>query len=259
MTQSGGMYLPLWYAPKAAITAYLYCPQKLINKEKIQTPFSLSTVGLSESEIFSEDMKSIKVVMEELHAMAQSGRQFFVICPVHYQTLKKERFFLEYIGQCRKIPEERRRYLIFMLTDIPDNISQLDVKRCVSALKKAAYRVYGQIESSGDMNLHVLKDGGLDAIGFCLDSGMEEKILLKLIEFEAKSAIGSGLQNLFLLNVSTLSLATSAICSFYTYLGGMTIHKFVKNPEYIIRFKNEDLFNDLLKSQESNSGKADNV
>lgn len=259
MAERPGQYLPLWHASKSAIASYLFCPQALIGGEDIQWPFSMVAAGFSPADIFAQDMKSIRAVTKELHVMAQSGRRLFLVCPVHYQTLKTEHFFLEYVGQCRKIPEVQGRYLIFMVLGIPDDVSQLDLQRYVTTLKKSAYRVYGQVEEGGDVNVHVLKEGRLDAIGFCLSQKAEERVLIKLMEFQIRHAQASGFTDLFLLNVSTLSLATSAICSGYAYLGGKVVHKFVRSPDHILRFKNENLFDDIVRSLDQDDGKAGHV
>lgn len=244
-------YLPLWDSRKGAITSYLYCPEKLLDNGNLLAAFNLFSQDLAAQDVFSEDLKSIRAVKKELHAMATSGRRLFVLCPVHYRTLKVEHYFLGYIGECRKIPEQQRQYLILVLLDLPGDIAQMEIERCVSELRKCARRVYAQTEISFDVDFQMLGKAGLDVVGICLDKSIEEKRVMEMMEFYSRKAEQSGVREIFAFNLSSLSLTTSAVCSGYTYLGGKAIHGLVKSPDHIYKFENEHLFKGLLKKGES--------
>lgn len=244
-------YLPLWDARKGAITSYFYCPEKLLDDGALRTPLSLFAQDLSAQDVFSEDLKSIRDVKKELHAMATSGRRLFVLCPVHYRNLKLEHYFLGYVGECRKIPEQQRQYLVLVLLDLPDDIAQVEIERCVSELRKCARRVYAQTDISLDVDFQMLKKVGLDSVGISLDKGIEEKRLMEMMDFYSRKAAQSGVGELFSLNLSSLSLTTSAVCSGYACLGGKAIHGLVKSPDHIYKFEKEHLFKGLLKKNET--------
>ncbi len=240
-------FLPIWDARKGAITSYLYCPEKLVSGGTIIPSFNLFSKRMDAHDVFNEDLASIRAVKKELHTMAAAGRRLFILCPVHYRTLKIEHHFLSFVGECRKIPEAQRQYLIFVLLDLPDNVAQIEIERCVRELKKYSRRIYGHTEISIDIDFRLFKDPGIESIGLCLDTETDEKQLMDMMDFYSRKAAQCGFRELFALNLSSLSLTTSAICSGYTYLGGKAIHGFVKNPDHVYRFENEHLFKGLLK------------
>ena len=233
-------YLPLWDAKQGAITSYLFSPPA----QDAQTPLE----GMKAIANAVRDMQTIQTIEKELAEMAESGRRLLIVCPVEYATLMGEASFLEFIGYCQAIPEEHKRYLIFLITSIPENPSQGQLGNRVGILKRHAHRVFGQTEASPDVNFYVLAKTGLDAVGFDISYDIAgEKVLMQLMDVYAREAQASEIKNLFILNISSLSLATSAICAGYRFLGGPAVHAPVQKPDHIYRFAHDHLFEDLIK------------
>lgn len=88
-------------------------------------------------------------------------------------------------------------------------------------------------------------------MGISLDRSIEEKRLMEMMDFYSQKAAQSGVRELFALNLSSLSLTTSAVCSGYACLGGKAIHRPVKSPDHIYRFENEHLFKGLQRKNET--------
>ena len=253
MTDTRNVYIPLWNASKGVITSYLYSsppPSQSENDEKK----SARNILRHGPEIFSRDIQFIKDVNDELADMAEAGRRLLMICPIDFQSIDEDHLFLEYIVECQKVAATQRRYLIFMIKNLPAGVSETKTDKRVTDLKKYAYKVYGQTENSDDISFSIMQRSGFDAVGFSIDPDADEKKSMQLMESYARRALRAKIPELFLLNVTSLSLATAAVCSNYTYLGGAAIHAHVEKPDHIYRFENEHLFKDLMKDDVVSQG-----
>lgn len=248
-------YLPLWDLQRNALTSYI-CRALPIQfgpgAEDSKTPlldmyrFFFYKRPHSISALANEEI--LAAVRDELGRMQTDGRKLFIVCPVHYETYLRAQSYEKYRVICQQMTAEQKKFLTFMVVDIPDNVTQVALNNMVASLKSNARYVYALLSSRQQIGFTLLRNAGFDAVGLMYDfrEKEEDKIIeaLKSFNSKAKAAL---LAKTFALDIPTLSITTSAVCSGFDFLGGPAIHGSVQVPDSAYRYCHEDLFAPLIK------------
>lgn len=230
-------YAPLWDVQKGALTTYLCrAPQSPAGKKALAGD--------------ARDMALLETVIAELQRMSQEEQKFFIICPVRHETLYRNSDFKKYTALCQHMTAEQKKTLILMITDPLENLPKKSAYWFVSPLKGYCSSVFVEVPIKQKTDFFYFYQSGFDAMGISLrkmDAGESAKIdTMNAFGAQARAAMMPGT---FVLDVSTLSLATSAACAGFRYLGGAAIHEDVPVPDKMYRYKHEDLLSGLVSGQ----------
>ncbi|MFH1157517.1 MAG: hypothetical protein V1721_01320 [Pseudomonadota bacterium] len=227
-------YAPLWDVQKGAITTYL-----------CHAPRALSgSASLSKD---SQDMAMLETVIAELQRMSQEDQKFFIICPVRHETLYRNRGFKKFTALCLHLTPEQKKFLMLMIVDPLENLPKKNAYWFVSPLKGYCNSVSIEVPARQKTDFLYFYQNGFDAIGIKLgkmEAGEPVKIdMMNAFGTQAKNVM---ISETFVLDISTLSLATSAACAGFRYLGGTAIHEDVPKPDKMYRYKYENLLSGIV-------------
>jgi hypothetical protein len=241
-------YIPLWDVHHGALTTYICMPQFDEDAESGFQAYEDFYRAQSTADRVLLDMRMLQSIIEELATMERENRRFFVICPVHFETLSYLENMQAYKDMCQHIPVEQRKFLIFMVADMPNGSAMNEPFHFISPLKNFSSHVFSRNTLDVNINFQLLKDSGIDGIGVSAFSEIhtEEEALNALNNFCAKARLNK-IAKTFVLDISSLSMTTSSVCAGFDYLGGSGIHANVARPDNVYRYKHEDLISDLIK------------
>ncbi len=239
-------YVPLWDTKKGALTTYL-CLSTALSSEK--NPFDSHQdiyANRSLSGQLDLDKSILKIVAEELKNMENDGRQFFVVCPVQHSVVYNMESYEEYKKLLSEIPEEHRKFLFLLVMDMDDTQLLKDAYWFAKPLRVLCPHVFAEIPLRRDINFSYLHNSGVDVAGVRLNkkSMTEQEILNLLNNFSAKAKTLK-IPQIFVLNVASLSITTTAVCAGFDFLGGRAIHDIVKKPDNVHRYHHADLIKGL--------------
>lgn len=230
-------YAPLWDVRKSALTTYL-CRAPKPSADQKTLPGHV------------RDMAILETVLAELQRMSQEEQKFFMICPVRHETLYHNGDFKKFTTLCQHMTAEQRKLLILMITDPLENLPKMKAYWFVSPLKGYCGSVFAEVPIKQKTDFFYFHQAGFDATGISLgkmDAGESAKInMMNTFSAQAKSFM---MPETFVLDVATLSLATSAACAGFRYLGGTAIHEDVPVPNKMYKYKHEDLLSGLVSRQ----------
>lgn len=241
-------YIPLWDVHRGALTTYICMPQIDENAESSFKAYEKFYREQLTADRALLDMRMLQSIIEELTIMEKEGRRFFVICPVHYETLSHLENMQAYKDLCQHIPVEQKKFLIFMVADMPSGATMSEPLHFIALLKNFSGHVFSKNTLDMNINFQLLKDSGIDGIGISAFDQMrkEEEIMVVLNNFCTK-AKASKIAKTFVLDIASLSMTTSSVCAGFDYLGGSGIHDNVERPDNVYRYKHEDLISELIK------------
>ncbi len=194
-----------------------------------------------------QDLDLLNIVASELQELADGNQKALIACPVHYETLTREETYKQYIFACQKIPDENKKFLILVLMDVPEKIHIPNVRKFSIPLKNHCHSFFAQIRPNINSDYSPFKKCGFDALGVRLKhSNKGEKGRMEILENFPQMVSRSGIEQIFSLDVTSLSLTTTAVCSGFTLLAGNAIHAKVSRPDKVHRFLHQDLFSKML-------------
>lgn len=239
------VYMPMWDAQRGALSAYLgVMTDSVVQDENTLTNYRQICRGKSANELAVLDLSIMQHVQDEAQAMMRDGRKFLTICPVHIDTLSIASTYSQYMDACHALPDQMRKYLLINLMGVHDGIDKAALRTVVQALKGVARNVWCMAPMQ-DFTPRLYKGAGVNAVGFFIPKKADERNLLRWMDDVSVSLKMSGLRA-FLLDVPSLSIATSAVCAGFSMIGGEIVHDYVDRPQNASRFKHEDLFAGLL-------------
>jgi hypothetical protein len=246
-------YIPLWDAKKNLLTTYLCVARRGESEYGPMDDHEALFEGVSHAEACDMDIKVLQEVMKELNHMEEDGRQMFIGCPVHYETLARDDGFTKYMMRCSGISPHQRRFLIFLLLDFPQELYEVNIQKFSFPLKGNCSALYAQLPiSSQTKNFSILHACKFDAVGvYPKTIPVKEKALLESLTTFCEKAKKANIKKTFMLGVPSLSVTTTVVCSDYDILGGTAIHKSVERPDSVYRYQYENLFVDLMKQAEN--------
>ncbi len=218
------VYFPLWSIRKKALSAYLCEPE-----------------GKSAGPL-DRDFDLLRAAKAELPKMQQRGDERMLVVPVRHGTLYNVDSSQKYQSLYRDIPMPHRRQLVFLVTGYIEGLPEKDAFWFLPALKAAGQHVFVEMPLRTKANFAALKQLGIDGLGVTADAGIDEAVVLGYLQNIAGLAHQAGLAQTFVLNIPTLSLATSASCMGFSWMGGPAIHGLVQGPDKSHQFRYAELF-----------------
>lgn len=246
-------YLPLWDVQKNVLSTYLFRAKGMIKDGEASEGHDSYFLGMSPTQMATSDMNILQTVKAELNKMVKEERQLLIACPVHFNTLIQDRFLEKYLFECQTIPEDQKKYFVLIVDNLPDTIYEENIKKFTTRLKLHCKHMYAQIPiAKTDINnLKLLSKYGFDGVGTQLKKSRHgEKKLIQAMESFEQTVKKSGIPITFALDVYSLSVTTSAVCSGIDLLGGTAIHETVETPDQIYHFKHNSLFKNMINQNE---------
>ena len=107
--------------------------------------------------------------------------------------------------------------------------------------------MFAQVPLNLSIDFFLLQKWHFDTVGVRLKqtNRTETKTIEMLNKFSHKVQ-NTLIKKLFLMDVKSLSITTSAVCAGYHLLSGDMIHEAVRKPDKVFRFAHQDLFADLI-------------
>ncbi len=244
-------YVPLWDTKKNLLTTYLCLAQ---DHKVDDDPFDSHQsffMGMSLPAKAKWDLAILKRATNDLSHMSTDDRKLFLACPVHYETLSNAKNFNTYILECQKILPQQKKFLIFFVLNLPNNFTASNVQKFSNRLKTHCHHLFTQVPFNPNTDFSLIRECGFDAVGIRLKrSSSSEKKTIDMMDSFCQNAKKAFINKVFAMDVTSLSVATSATCSDFDFLAGPTIHEHVDTPDNIYRFQYEDLFEKLINEQE---------
>lgn len=237
-------FIPAWHATKQVVSAYwfeLVMQQDGLNatEGEIIPPGSDPTlVALIDRVVLMSALTALR------KAYLQNLRN--VICiPVHHTTLNATTRLQAYLGICRSIPPEMRRYIVWELIGAPAGAWQSQLFPVIAALRPFGRAVLLR-DTLEEINMGALKGLGVFGIGIDLACYQQkESVLIRKLDKFIEKANEAGLRT-FIRHCPTLSMASYAVSAGVDYIDGPMIASPVMAPLGIRRFAVRDLY--MLKA-----------
>ena len=244
------MYIPLWDVQKNRLTTYLALPRLKKGVVDIHDNYEKIISGLSITRRVDFDLSILETVKKNLAICAEKKNHLRLLCPVHYETLRRADSHEKYILSCQKIPAEHKKYLVFLVIGLPEKIIQLNMNQYFGALKKQGQALYAQVPLNTKVDFLTLSNWGVDAVGVRVKAfHKNEKNLIDRLNQFSEKAKSLRVPKVFALDIPSLSLTTSAVCSGFDLLGGDSIHSPVVTPESSYVYAYQNLFEDMITAQ----------
>ena len=243
-------YIPTWDVKRAALTTYLCLGKNKMESTDGLNAYQLLFHGKSVPEKVALDIAVLENVLHEIETMEQDGRKLVVLCPVHYETLYRFESYEAYKDVLQKIKPGLIQFLSILVMNPEDNRLPIkDVFWFVSPLKAFCYNIFALVPARQDLNYQVIKASGIDALGMRIEgqNSSEEENISQLNNLASKAKYFK-IPKTFALDVSSLSLTTSLVCSGFDYLSGLAIHEEVTKPDTVHRYRYEDLVSGLINN-----------
>lgn len=242
------IFMPIWDVKRLALTTYI-CMIKTYDTGLY--PFRAHKDvfnNLPHSKSTRYDLKVLQRVIDELQEMQKDGRTLFVCCPVHYETLVRNSSFQEYEVLCQKIPEDMRKFVFFLVFNLPESLHRSSLSGFVGPLKNFCRYVCVEVPFSTNVDFETLRVAGVDSAGLNISTitGNKSVIDQKLKQFVEK-AKKNFIPFVFILGVSDTKFVTSAVVSYFDFVGGPAIHTHVKKPDKVYKFRYDDLYRGIVQ------------
>ncbi len=240
-------YQPLWEVKRNAITTYL-CETKDAATQRTLFNAYNSAHDVDALHHLSVDIDILKHAIKELESMRAQNRKVLITCPVQYNTLHQFDSYETYKQEMEKIPQELRQYLIFHVVDTDENLPIKDTYWFAKPLRQYCRHVFAEAPLRRDINFKFLHNTGIDVAGIRLrnDIAMEEQEIIKLINNFSTRAKSFNIPLVFVLGVRSLSVATSAVCAGFDFIGGPAICGKVDQPDAIQQYNHGNLLNQII-------------
>ncbi|KZC98311.1 hypothetical protein [Oceanibaculum pacificum] len=237
-------FIPAWHATKQVVSAYWF--ELVIQQDGLNaTEAEIIPPGSDPTLVALIDRV---VLMSALTALRKAYLQNLrnVICiPVHHTTLNATTRLQAYLGICRSIPPEMRRYIVWELIGAPAGAWQSQLFQVIAALRPFGRAVLLR-DTLEDINMGALKGLGVFGIGVDLACYQQkEAVLIRKLDKFIEKANEAGLRT-FIRHCPTLSLASYAVSAGVDYIDGPMIASPVMAPLGIRRFAVRDLY--MLKA-----------
>lgn len=239
-------YLPLWETNRNALTTYLSLPQTLPGEEDLFKQYQALYAGKSYEIRAEYDKIILQKLMAELQNMEKAGRKFFMVCPVQHNTVYRMQTYEPYKSMLARIPEIHRKFLFLLVMDIAGDSPPENAYWFAKSLRTLVPGIFVELPMQKKINFSYLANAGVNVAGIRLEKEkMPEQDAIKELNTFGIKAKAAKMPKTFVLQVSTLSLTTSAVCAGFDYLGGSAIHAPVNKPDSVYRYQHADLIKNL--------------
>lgn len=240
-------YSPLWEVRRNALTTHLCLAHETQPQSDLFQSHRALYAHRSLQGKATLDKRILSAVMAELERMEAENRKLLLICPVQLETLYNMESYEDFKQQLLKIPPVQRQFLILMVMNMDDFSPPKNAYWFATPLRQFCRHVFAEIPLRRDINFNYLRSSGVDVVGVRLDGTLPEHEAINTLNAFCTKAKSLKIPKTFILNVPTLSLATSAVCAGFDFLGGAVIGApGSPRPEDIRRYRPEDLIAHLI-------------
>ena len=109
--------------------------------------------------------------------------------------------------------------------------------------------VFAEVPLRWDINFSYFNNSGIDTVGVRVENTMPEKEIIKVVNGLGAKAKAVKISKTFILDVTSLSLTTSAICAGFDYISGPAIHDPVDKPDVVHKYQYQDLLAGLMPKE----------
>lgn len=241
-------YSPIWEIRRNALTSYLCLAHSPAAQEHLFQAYKSLYAHRNPHGKAVLDKRILAAIAAELEQMETDGRKLLLICPVQHETLYHMENYENFKDQLLKIPPAQRQYLILLVMNMDEAAPPKNAYWFAAPLRQYCRHVFAEIPLRRDINFNYLRNSGVDIAGVRLDHGASEQETISLLNAFCVKSKSLKITKTFVLDVSTLSLATSAVCAGFDFLGGAVIDETrYPRPQEIRRYRAEDLVSRLLK------------
>jgi len=240
-------YLPLWEVRRSALTTQLCLAHSPPAQDNLFQSHKALYANRALHGKATLDKRILTAVTAELERMDAENRKFLLICPVQHETLYHMESYECFKQQLLKIPPEQRQFLILMVMNMEDSSLPKNAYWFATPLRQFCRHVFAEIPLRRDINFNYLRSSGIDVVGVRLDGLTPEHETINTLNAFCTKAKSLKIPKTFVLDVPTLSLATSAVCAGVDFLGGAVLGATSNpRPEDIRRYRPEDLISRLI-------------
>lgn len=238
-------YLPLWDTKRGALTTYLCLARNKNEAENISLYQTHKTLyqRISPTGKLVLDKAILAQVASRLQKILEEQKKFFIVCPIHHETVYNMESYERYKEALLNIPQEYRQFLLLLIMDTGGSSKRLkNPYWFAKPLRTMSPHVFAEIPLWRNINFNYLNNSGVDVVGVRIDKqkANEQETITLLNNFSAKAKLLK-ISQTFILDVPSLSITTSAICSGFDFLGGSAIHDPVEKPDNVHRYQHADL------------------
>ena len=240
------MYMPIWDAEQEALASYLCLPSANDPDGNLLQQYRENCANQNLHGKAAYDLSILADVALELSLITENKKSVFIICPVQHDTLHRFDTYAVYKEALLKIPAMQRKHLILMIMNDDENTPLKDKFWFTTALQGLVNKLYIDVSLRNDVNLALISASGFEAVGTTLDLPIEsEQNILNFIKAFGARAKVFKIPKAFVLNVCSISITTTSLCSGFDYVGGSAIHANVVHPDTVYKFRHEDLLKGL--------------
>jgi hypothetical protein len=242
-------YLPTWDVKRSALTTYICVSKNKTESTDGLNAYQLLFHGKSASEKVALDIAVLENIIHETELMERDGRKLVIMCPVHYETLYQFESYEAYKDILQKIKSTQTQFFNLLVMSPENNkLPAKDTFWFIKPLKAYCYNIFALVPAHQDLNYQMIKASGLDALGMRLNNqnSSEAENISQLNNLASKAKYFK-IPKIFALDVSSLSVTTSLVCSGYDYLSGLAIHEQVSKPDTVHKYRYEELLSDIIK------------
>lgn len=242
------VYWPVWDVQRHLLAIYTCTPTGTGPDGSGRYGYNLFRKQAQANALIEFDLQTLNRTIEGLSALQHRGERLLIICSVHYYTLAQESSRREYIQLCESIPEAIKKYLIFEVAGLPNEISPIFVKEVVDRLKPYC-RSVPMLLPLARSQFSNLRQTGVRMVGTNIEELLlpESKIVDHMETF-VRGAEADGLEA-YIYGLHSLSLVTAAMGAGFKYISGPAIYEDSPTITRAFRFEVEDLFSHLLSRQ----------
>lgn len=240
-------YQPLWEVKRNAITTYLCEALDVTNKRNLFNAYN-STSNQTMQHKLSLDLEILKNTLRELELMEKEGRKVLISCPVQYQTLHGFESYQQYKNVLQTIPDYHRQFLIFHVVDTEENMPIKETYWFAKPLRQFCRFVFAEVPLRRDINFSFLQKTGVNVAGVRLRDNVEDEAeMIRMLNSFTTRAKSLNIPQTFIFGANTLSIATSAVCAGFDFIGGKSILNKQTKPGGVQQFHVGNLVNGMLK------------
>jgi len=225
------VYQPLMDVRKEIVSAFLCIPSRISRYGRLMLGDEALVSPSGEPDIGKLDRNSVNKAIKDLILMHEEGKKFFLVIPVHFETLAGQVSRTAYYDLCKTLPSNLRQFALYEILDFPDGVPSGRVREVASLLKHYGRAVFARTAPDA-ASLGAIKEGGCIGAGFdATDVGTG---LGPVLQRYGAAAERASLRS-FVHNVRAPAAARVAVESGFSFVGGDVVGPIAERPRNVYR------------------------
>ncbi|MBL27707.1 MAG: hypothetical protein CMM50_09195 [Rhodospirillaceae bacterium] len=226
-------YQPMLDVRKEAVSAYQCLPSRISRYGRLMLGDEALVSRSGQPDFTKLDRHAVNKAVKDLFRMHDEGKKFFLIIPVHFETLAGQVTRTAYYDLCKTLPSNLRQFALYELIGLPEGIPAGRVREVASLLKHYGRAVFARVPVE-TANLSAVKDGGCIGAGF---DASEVPLGLPgaMRKFTAATA-AAGLRS-FVYNVRDAKSLVTATGAGFAFVGGDAVGRVIDHPKDVYKLR----------------------